>query len=83
MSASGEIYFIGEKDLRTKEITSYYKVGLVRENVENADRSSTQRLLEHQMQIVDLNRNNQRVLIQLKMLDFRYICLDLPLNAFK
>ena len=48
MSASGEIYFIGEKDLRTKEITSYYKVGLVRENVENADRNSTQRLLEHQ-----------------------------------
>ena len=48
MSVAGEIYFIGEKDLRTKEITSYYKVGLVRENVENADRSSTQRLLEHQ-----------------------------------
>jgi hypothetical protein len=48
MSAAGEIYFIGEKDLRTKEITSYYKVGIVRENSENADRSSTQRLLEHQ-----------------------------------
>jgi hypothetical protein len=48
VSAAGEIYFIGEKDLRTKEITSYYKVGIVRENLENADRSSTQRLLEHQ-----------------------------------
>ena len=48
MSAAGEIYFIGEKDLRTKEITSYYKVGIVRENSENTDRNSTQRLLEHQ-----------------------------------
>lgn len=48
MSAAGEIYFIGEKDLRTKEITSYYKVGIVRENSENADRNATQRLLEHQ-----------------------------------
>ena len=48
MSAAGEIYFIGEKDLRTKEITSYYKVGIVRENSENSDRNSTQRLLEHQ-----------------------------------
>ena len=48
MSASGEIYFIGEKDLRTKEITSYYKVGIVRENSENTDRNATQRLLEHQ-----------------------------------
>jgi hypothetical protein len=48
VSASGEIYFIGEKDLRTKEITSYYKVGIVRENSGNADRNSTQRLLEHQ-----------------------------------
>ena len=48
MKASGEIYFIGEKDLRTKEITPYFKVGIVRENPENADRDSTQRLLEHQ-----------------------------------
>jgi len=48
VSTAGEIYFIGEKDLRTKEITSYYKVGIVRENSENADRNSTQRLLEHQ-----------------------------------
>lgn len=45
---SGEIYFIGEKDLRTKELTKYFKVGIVRENEENADRDSTQRLLEHQ-----------------------------------
>ena len=47
-TAAGEIYFIGEKDLRTKEITPYFKVGIVRENPENADRDSTQRLLEHQ-----------------------------------
>ena len=46
--AAGEIYFIGEKDLRTKEFTQYYKVGIVRENPENATRDSTQRLLEHQ-----------------------------------
>ena len=46
--AAGEIYFIGEKDLRTKELTQYFKVGIVRENPENADRESTQRLLEHQ-----------------------------------
>jgi hypothetical protein len=48
MRAAGEIYFIGEKDLRTKEVTPYFKVGIVRENPENADRDSTQRLLEHQ-----------------------------------
>jgi hypothetical protein len=48
MRAAGEIYFIGEKDLRSKEVTQYYKVGIVRENAENADRDSTQRLLEHQ-----------------------------------
>jgi hypothetical protein len=47
-TAPGEIYFIGEKDLRTKEFTQYFKVGIVRENPENADRDSTQRLLEHQ-----------------------------------
>ncbi|CAN2189913.1 hypothetical protein MCEMRE185_00498 [Candidatus Nanopelagicaceae bacterium] len=46
--AAGEIYFIGEKDLRTKQITPYFKVGIVRENADNADRDSTQRLLEHQ-----------------------------------
>ncbi len=48
MRASGEIYFIGEKDLRTKEVTPYFKVGIVRENSENAERDSTQRLSEHQ-----------------------------------
>lgn len=48
MKAAGEIYFIGEKDLRTKEITRYFKVGIVRENPDNADRDATQRLLEHQ-----------------------------------
>ena len=47
-TASGEIYFIGEKDLRTREYTQYFKVGIVRENPDNADRDSTQRLLEHQ-----------------------------------
>jgi hypothetical protein len=48
MRAAGEIYFIGEKDLRSKQVTPYFKVGIVRENAENADRDSTQRLLEHQ-----------------------------------
>lgn len=47
-TAAGEIYFIGEKDLRTKQVTPYFKVGIVRENADNADRDSTQRLLEHQ-----------------------------------
>jgi len=47
-TAAGEIYFNGEKDLRTKEFSQYFKVGIVRENPENADRDSTQRLLEHQ-----------------------------------
>jgi hypothetical protein len=47
-AASGEIYIIGEKDLRTREVTQYFKVGIVRENSNNADRDSTQRLLEHQ-----------------------------------
>jgi hypothetical protein len=47
-TAAGEIYFIGEKDLRTKELSQYFKVGIVQENEENSDRDSTQRLLEHQ-----------------------------------
>lgn len=47
-TAAGEIYFIGERDLRAKAVTPYFKVGIVRENPENADRDSTQRLLEHQ-----------------------------------
>ena len=45
---AGEIYFIGEKDLRTRAFTQYYKVGIVRENIDNADRDSTHRLREHQ-----------------------------------
>ncbi len=46
--AAGEIYFIGEKDLRTKKFTDYYKVGIVRENSVNLDRDSANRMLEHQ-----------------------------------
>jgi hypothetical protein len=46
--AAGEIYFIGEKDLRTKKLTNYFKVGIVRENHINLDRDSTKRMLEHQ-----------------------------------
>lgn len=46
--AAGEIYFIGEKDLRTKKFTDYYKVGIVRENLSNLDRDSDHRLREHQ-----------------------------------
>jgi len=47
-TASGEIYFIGEKDLRTKELTRYFKVGIVRENSSDEGRNSTDRLSEHQ-----------------------------------
>jgi hypothetical protein len=47
--AAGEIYFIGEKDLRTKELTQYFKVGIVRENSNNQSRDSTDRLSEHQI----------------------------------
>jgi len=43
--ASGEIYFIGETDYLTKEPTSFYKIGLVREA---EGRDSESRLLEHQ-----------------------------------
>ena len=46
--AAGEIYFIGEKDLRTKELTKYFKVGIVRENTNNEGRDSSDRLSEHQ-----------------------------------
>ena len=48
MKTAGEIYFIGEKDLRSKEISNYFKVGIVRDNLINTDRDSTQRLQEHQ-----------------------------------
>lgn len=42
---AGEIYFIGEKDVRTNQSSSYYKIGLVREK---DDRDVAQRLEEHQ-----------------------------------
>jgi len=48
MSTPGIIYFIGEKDLRTGTITSYYKVGIVRENQKNLERDADERLSEHQ-----------------------------------
>ncbi len=43
----GEIYFIGEKDLKTGLDTSYFKIGIVREGAKGA-RSSEERLVEHQ-----------------------------------
>ena len=43
----GEIYFIGEKDLKTGLNTSYCKIGIVREGAKGS-RSSEERLLEHQ-----------------------------------
>jgi hypothetical protein len=44
---AGEVYFIGEKDLKTGLDTSYCKIGIVREGAKGA-RSSDERLLEHQ-----------------------------------
>ena len=44
---AGEIYFIGEKDLKTGLHTSYCKIGIVREGAKGS-RSSDERLLEHQ-----------------------------------
>jgi len=44
---AGEIYFIGEKDLKTGLDTSYCKIGIVREGAKGA-RTSDERLLEHQ-----------------------------------
>jgi len=41
----GEIYFIGEIDVRTKEPSSYVKIGLVRER---DDKRVDERVLEHQ-----------------------------------
>ena len=41
----GQLYFISEKDVKTGELSSYYKIGIVRDA---ADRDSTNRLLEHQ-----------------------------------
>ena len=42
---AGELYVIGELDLRTNEKTNYYKVGIVREKKE---RTSAERLKDHQ-----------------------------------
>ena len=42
---AGELYVIGEIDLRTKQKTNYYKVGIVREKKE---RTSAERLKDHQ-----------------------------------
>ena len=44
---SGEIYFIGEFDLKTGQRTEYVKIGIVRHGA-NEDRTSQDRLLEHQ-----------------------------------
>ena len=42
---AGELYVIGEIDLRTSQKTNYYKVGIVREKKE---RTSAERLKDHQ-----------------------------------
>jgi len=44
---AGEIYFVGERDLKTNEQTPYVKIGIVRDN-DKGPRSSEARLLEHQ-----------------------------------
>lgn len=44
---AGEIYFIGEKDLKSGVNTSFFKIGIVREGAKGP-RSSEERLLEHQ-----------------------------------
>ncbi|MBU3752426.1 MAG: GIY-YIG nuclease family protein [Candidatus Nanopelagicaceae bacterium] len=44
---SGEIYFIGEFDLKTGQRTEYVKIGIVRHGAKE-DRTSQDRLLEHQ-----------------------------------
>ncbi len=41
----GEVYFVSETDRLTKEVSSYVKIGLVRER---DGRSSAERLDEHQ-----------------------------------
>lgn len=43
--AAGELYFAGELDPRTQSLTSYFKIGIVRES---ENRSSTNRMKEHQ-----------------------------------
>lgn len=44
---SGEIYFIGEFDLKTGQRTEYIKIGIVRHGAKE-ERTSQDRLLEHQ-----------------------------------
>jgi len=44
---AGEIYFVGERDFKTKEETPYVKIGIVREGAKGP-RTSEERLLEHQ-----------------------------------
>ena len=44
---AGEIYFIGEKDLKSGIDTSYVKIGIVRDGAKGP-RTSDERLLEHQ-----------------------------------
>ena len=41
----GELYFIGEEDLKTKQKSNYFKIGIVRESEK---RDSVNRLSEHQ-----------------------------------
>lgn len=43
--SSGDIYFIGEIDVRTNELSPYYKIGLVHEN---DDKGVDQRISQHQ-----------------------------------
>lgn len=43
--AAGELYFAGEIDPRTQELTPYFKIGIVRES---ENRSSANRMKEHQ-----------------------------------
>jgi len=45
---SGEIYFIREIDINTQELTSYVKIGIVRNPKKDDKRSSGDRALEHQ-----------------------------------
>ena len=44
---SGEIYFIGEFDLKSGQRTEYVKIGIVRHGAKE-ERTSEDRLLEHQ-----------------------------------
>ncbi len=44
---AGELYFIREREVRTGKITSYVKIGIVREKVGDV-RTSQERALEHQ-----------------------------------